>query len=139
MKICFVAIHDYGMGSVGIKVFARSIDEVKSVLSEPDWKVYAPDETTHLRHLENLPESDIDKQSQLLQNLIQNEQQCRAGKTPFIVRDKRGEVRFVWARSVSEMLDSFPNLTILSSVTTESTGYSDIDNPDEFLRRNLPD
>lgn len=72
MKLCFIAIHDYGMGSVGIKVFAKSIDEVKSVLREPKWKVYAPGETDHLRHLERLPESDIDEKSQLLHTFIDN-------------------------------------------------------------------
>ncbi|MDO8908254.1 MAG: hypothetical protein Q7W55_07115 [Pseudohongiella sp.] len=139
MKLCFIAIHDYGMGSVGIKVFARSIDEVKSVLPEPEWKVYAPDETGHLRHLERMPESDIDEKSQLLQTFIEIRLQNAEGKTSFIVRDKSGEVRHVWARSIGEILDAYPKLFILSSVYSESTGYSDIDKPDDFLRRNAKD
>ncbi|HBX35884.1 MAG TPA: hypothetical protein DEG76_00645 [Pseudohongiella sp.] len=136
MKLCYVAIHDYGSGSVGIKVFARSINEVKSVLPEPEWKVYSPDETGHLRHLELLPESDIDERSQLLQTVIEIGLQRAKGKTLFIVKDKTGEVRHVWARSVGEILESYPKLFILSSVTSESTGYSDIDRPDKFLHRN---
>ncbi|ALO44895.1 hypothetical protein [Pseudohongiella spirulinae] len=139
MKLCYVAIHDYGTGSAGIKVFARSIDEVTSVLRGPEWKVYAPDETGHLRHLERLPESDIDERSQLLQTFIEIGQQHVKGKTAFIVRDRAGEVRHVWARSVGEILDSFPKLLILSSVSSEITGYSDIDKPDGFLQRNAID
>src|SRR5690606_24878441 len=64
MKQGFVAIHDYGQGSVGIRVFARSRFEVSDLLPYPEWVVYDPDEAAAmLRGLDNLPESDIDSQS----------------------------------------------------------------------------
>jgi hypothetical protein len=133
------------MGAIVRWIRARSTGEILAVLSPQDWDVYAEDDPERPKTWDGvqLSESDIDEKDQWLPGQIYIQQRKSEGKRGFAFRGTRGDVteyRTIWARDVSEITARYPGLESLVGVTIswedqQSTGYSDIDEPDEFLAK----
>ena len=142
-KRAFIAVHDYGQGAVICRIYARSIEEVESLLPRPSWAVYSEDDpdVRRWKNEDKILESDIDNQAPWLRKQIEIVVNTRAGKTVFPMcgmRDGKLELRDVWARSLLEIKERYPKLSPLFGVglsgdDLKRMGTSDVDAPDEFL------
>jgi len=105
----FIAVHDYGQGAVVVRVFARQISEVSSVLRPPNWVVYEDNDSRRPRWSDEdrLLVSDIDDKAAWLLQQIEIQRQEELGKRLFFFRARHGDterLRSVWARSEEEVL-----------------------------------
>jgi hypothetical protein len=143
-KRAFIAVHDYGQGAVICRIYARSIEEVEQLLPRPTWVVYSEDhpDCPQWKHDNPILESDVDDQAPWLKKQIEIVVKTRAGKRVFPmcgVRDGKLELRDVWARSLWEINERYPKLSVLygvglSAEDLQRMGTSDVDVPDDFLK-----
>ena len=126
-------------------VFARRAVEVAAALKPPDWEIFAEEDPARPRwpDEDRLLESDIDHKADWLLEQIEIQRQQALGKRAFLFRAKvsdREKYRHVWARTLEEITTRYPSLTSMIGVGVSvehlrEVGYSDVDEPDEFLRR----
>src|SRR5262245_6051566 len=112
-KRSFIAVHDYGQGAVVVRVLARQLIEVSSVLRHPSWVVYEEGDPRRPRwpDEDKLLVSDIDDKAAWLHEQIEIQRQEELGKWPFFFRACHGDpekYRRVWARSEEEVLVQYP-------------------------------
>ena len=125
------------------RIYASSIDEVEQLLPRPTWVIYEQDHPycQRWKHDDHILESDIDDQAPWLKKQIEIVVKRRAGKELFPMcgmRNGKLELRDVWARSLGEIKERYPKLSVLygvglSAEDLERMGTSDIDVPDDFL------
>ena len=142
-KHTFIVVHNYGMGSIGMRIFARELAEVEMLFPSREWEVKSQSEMPSYIDWSQveLLESDVDHKELWLLRLIESFRQTQLGKEAFIVRARyQGKLVFrqVYARNWDEISTRYPELEsmigkILTGEAIKDVGFSDIDDPDDFL------
>lgn len=139
MKRPFVMVHDYGSGAVIVKIYAKSLEDVKAILPPPEWQSRSEDDPWIKDFPHKFLETDIDSMEDWLKQLVYMSRRKAEGKTSFPVRGRKWgifkEERNLWARSIEEVKERFPTLEFRYYVPWSCQEQSDIDVDDEFTLR----
>lgn len=147
VKHAFIATHDYGMGGVLYRLFAKSRAEVEAHFPAPTWTVFREGEADCpvIPPEFNILESDIDAPSPWLEAHIWQQKPLSEGKMPFYfshVTNGRIEYFEIWAKSELEVLMRLPSLQSLTGKLQTAAMMSamqkcDIDNLAVLLEKLL--
>jgi len=139
MKKSFIVWVDYGNSGIVVRIFARTMEEIKEYFPTPKWVIIEECDPNCPKYNHKILESDIDNREPWLKELIYGLQKEVEGKLPFPVRGRRWgifyEERNLWARSKEEIEETFPTLEFRYLVPWKCKKYSDIDVEDEFTSK----
>ena len=142
-KTPYIVVHNYGMGSIGYRIFASDIKAVEKIFPPIGYEIKAQADMPKDVDWQNveLLESDIDRKEFWFARLVESFEQKRKGKSAFWVRGSfRGETAYrqVYARHWDEISERYPGLEtlqgkVISGEILKELQSSDIDCPDDFL------
>ena len=137
----YVAIHDYQHGGVGMLVKADDPGELKQALG-CSWDVITEkiEEHPFYKYAQEKGDTiyDLDEPKGLLFDMLYISARQSEGKTGYPVRINKlskFHYREIWARTIDEVREKFPNCEFLyGKVLTKPLPKSDIDIEDDFIK-----